>query len=1376
MDKPWSHHPLQSVIILQWTLFLVTAFRYNRNLEHDTHLTEDIVENMVGSAIRGDAFQYLTTKVVGRDQPPAAATVEDLSMSTMPQVGPGGGPGGAAGVVAKGGKGARREDTVDADFRWHILTQVDALVANFITTMSPILRKLKHREEDLVFASLSSSTSRPARSLGASTNAPVAPPTPRADVEALFTLIATIYRDSPPDAALKFWNHDDKRLFAFLRWASDARTTGMIQALFEMLSSLSVGPQSSTFAFNFLSTSEQSAGPSTNGSSSELVCSWSKLFGALSFYANQLPKVNEAAQSSVQPGMPPQPRRDHNTPSTIPPEELALLKAFLRLLKNVVHSSPVARAALYENQTFRAIPTLLSLVNSVVPIEFKAALFDTLAAFCGPDGGSLGADIAKQMWVALEKFEVIPTKSVGGASSGLYRSTAMSSSRPNASGGIIAELEDAETSARTYPATTSFVHLLNSLIHTPKKSATLLNGFEIESHTIPDSLGAGARTPGIGPYVRYVLDDVLLKAPKLAFASAGERWRLTERALCFVEKCLASYDLSPLLAEDSLGISSLGKGQKPASSSLAGLALHPGFEILRRFLTEPALLKALFDVVSIGYEGLSEDAGQTPSLAKSVLRAVRIVYRILQIESLFIEVLLPTLAESRSALGSSTSFPTSVAPLDQHLLYAHPVVVQIALLVNYVEDPELVLLSIKTITLLSQSPFFTAVDRFENVYSSHMNRLVGIIDSSDESLQILDGYVHRLEEDEEDGLDWPQEDPIESLVTSDASTAPSTDLSQAIRFAILDLLLQNTVQGAPGPNIGHFLTGFDLNRPATELSIEDPQAQGTRLSCLHIVFELLAQGAPRETDDGGDQSEFAVPSLLARNPGLAEKCSRLVYQLSVHDLTASATTRYIRTREDYCFRQLLVFPMSPPAISYGALGHVVHSNGQQTATSAGGVTSFLRYRSSLLDLTALELHVINPTGLHAAKLVDTLFTSPSTMLDDFEAHVRHAETADQPLVRILDILLSLDFEWQDDIPDQDINLAFFSTLDFKTCLRTDDRGCEIYDFRALISAMDAVRRQLQRMGALSTLGQQEAVQEESRSILLALAVENHRRQIGHAKHQCLVSWQRALDVVLFKSFELIPLDQRETVIFDIMQAVFHLIGATDTTPAAAELLCEVVLSLITKLRQGRREQTIFSSENEDDSSAALPTDKLLVVLRRVLDCVARAGTSEMVRGNLYTVLINYLQLLTSFSAVEPPAKLDLGGAMDMDDESMDGNASTSAGGFRSGQRSPLEVGTLSILTAGMERLAPVLARDALDGSEIWKTVAYTTLECLVTASREDRSHRLLAVLSKNGYLQSFVQSLKDTEDDLLNVLAPDPGQSHSSFVDTVSKITHLLSA
>ncbi|KAL7408793.1 nucleoporin Nup186/Nup192/Nup205 [Mrakia frigida] len=1356
VEAPWKHEPLQSVIILQWTLFLVTAVRYNSDTYREARTTEEGLETTVLRAIRGDAFQFLTTKVVGVDPSASQTIVRDLSSS---QAQSGSAVGGAGALASTGGRGGRKEDVVDPDFRWYILTQVDSLVSNFITTMFSVFKKLRHREEDLILASQPSS--RPSRSLGVSL-----PPTtaPRADVEALFILIATIYRDSPPDAGLKYWVEKETRLPAFLSSAADVKTPGMMKALFEMLASLSVGPQSSMEAFHFLSSagSDPTSGPSNGNSSSDNSCSWSRLFEALSSYANLLPKVNEAAQSSIQSGLPPQPRRDPNAPTTIKQDEIALLKSFLRLLQNVVQSSPVARAALHNNPTFKAIPTLLSLVNSIISIDLKAALFDTLAAFCGAEGGSLGTNLAKQMWVSLEKFEVIPTKSLG--SNGLYRSTGLAGSRRGASGGIMAELEESETTARTYPATTSFVHLLNSLIHTPAKAATLLDGFEVESQTIPDALGAGTRTPGIVPYVRYVLDDVFLKAPQLAYSNPTERWKLTERSLCFVEKCLASYDLSPLLVEDALGISSLGKGQQPASSSLLNLARHPGFEILRRFLTEPALLKGLFDVLSVGFDGLTEDGGQTPLLAKSVLRSLRIVYRILQIQSLFIEVLLPTLAESQISLGTS-SYPSSVAPLDQHLLYAHPVVVQIALLVNFVEDPELVLLSVKTITLLSQSSFFVAVDRFENVYSSHMNRLVGIIDSSDESLRILDGYVRRLEADEEEDLAWPQDDPIESLVTSDAESSSSKDLTQAIRFAILDLLLQNTTQGAPGPNVAHFLAGFDLNRPASEMSIEDPQAQGARISCLHIVFELLAQGAPRETDGAVDQSEFAIPSLLTRNPGLAEKCSRLVYQLCVHDLTASATTRYIRTREDYCFRQLLVFPMSPPSISYGSLGHVVHANGQQTPTSAGGITSFLRYRSSLLDTVALELHVINPTGLHAAKLVDTLFTSPSTMLDDFEAHVRHAETTDQPLVRILDILLSLDFEWQDEIPDPDIKLAYFSTLDFGTCLRMDERGCEVYDFRALVSAMKAVRRQHQQIGALSTLGQQEAIAIERKSILLALAVENHRRQIGHAKHQCLVSWQRTLDVVLFKSFELIPLDQRESVIFDIMQAVFHLIGASDTTPAAAELLCQVVLSLITKLRQGRREQVIFSSE-EEEVSGALPADKLLVVLRRVLDSVCRAGTSELVRGNLYTVLINYLQLLSSFSAVEPSPKLDLGGAMDVEDDAMEGSvggASTSAG-FRSGQRSPLEVGTVAILTAGMERLAPVLARDALDGSEIWKTVAYTTLECLVTASREDRSHRLLAILSRNGYLQSFVQSLKDTEEDLLNVLAPDPDNFNSLYV------------
>lgn len=1288
-------------------------------------MTEEVVESLVQNAIRSDALQFATNDVV------------------------------------------RRTDLVDETFKWYLLSQVDLLVANFVTTMSPILRKLKHREEDAIFnppsASAKSLSASGRRSLGGPVPAANATGTaavaPRADIEGLFTLISALYTDCPPDAALKYWtDRPDGRLFAFLRWAADSRAPGMIRALSDMLASLSGGQQCATFAFGFLAAGGEDGG--------NVVCSWSSLFEALQFYAQQLPKINERSQVDpvsaaglLSGGSANQQRRDPNAPSTVPPDELALLTSFLRLLKNVVQFSPVARAALHENQGFRAIPTLLSLVNSVVPIKFKAALFDTLAAFCGPEGGSLGQDIARQMWFALERFELVPAGVKSAPFGGLYRSsTSMTASRAGGgaggragSGGIIAEFEDAEVEASTYPATAAFVNLLNTLIHTPAKNATLLSGFEAQTQTIPDNLGAASRQPGIGPYVRYVLHEVLLRAPKLAFANPAEQWTLIERSLCFVEKCLVTYDLSPVLLEE---VSAAGIGARSTHSkagiALVGLASHPGFDVLKKLLTEPALLKSLFDVVQVGLDGLLEDGGQTPLKTKAVLRSLRIVHRILQIQSLFIEVLLPTLVESAAALGlNPSSFPSNVAPLDQHLLYTHAIVVQIALFVNFAEEQELVLLAVKIVAQLSQSPFFRAVDRFENIYSSHMNRLVGIVDSSDESLRILDGFVRRLESEGDGERGWSSEDdPIQALVSSDSINPNADDLTEVIRSAVLDLLLANTTVGTPGPNIAHFLCGLPLNASASDMSIDDPQAQGANLSCLHIVLELLAQG----THAPGDKPDFTEQSLLGRNPALAEKCARLVYQLCTHELTGPATTRYVRTREEYCSRQLAVFPMVAPAAPASvSLGQVVYPDGGAVNTSAGALTSFLRYRSSVLDAVALELHTVNPTGLHAAKLVDNLFAVPKEFE---ELSSNRMDTAEQPLIRVLDILLSMDFQWQDDIPDLDIKLTFFANFDFGTCLAVNDAGCEVYDFRALVSALNVVRRKHQAMGLLSSASQQEALQTEIRGILLTLAAENHQREIAHAKYECLVSWQRVLDVVLFKSFELIPVDERETALFDLIQAAFHLIALPDWPASAAELLCQVVLSLITRLRHGRHEAALSGETSR--TNAGLPTDKLHAILKGVLEGIVRAGTTQLVRGNLYTVLINYLQIITPLPSVPSTD----GPTASKDTLLLEGSVSGQSAS--SGQAaSSLEAGSLSILLSTMDRVVPIICRDALDGSEIWKTVAYAALETLLAASASDRSYKLVGILYRNGYLQSFIQSLKDSENDLRAILSTDPGSPSS---------------
>ena len=61
------------------------------------------------------------------------------------------------------------------------------------------------------------------------------------------------------------------------------------------------------------------------------------------------------------------------------------------------------------------------------------------------------------MWVHLERYEVLPVRSVDsnvvGGMGGWKKSR-----------GVPAELEEVEAPARQYPATMAFVHLLNSLV------------------------------------------------------------------------------------------------------------------------------------------------------------------------------------------------------------------------------------------------------------------------------------------------------------------------------------------------------------------------------------------------------------------------------------------------------------------------------------------------------------------------------------------------------------------------------------------------------------------------------------------------------------------------------------------------------------------------------------------------------------------------------------------------------------------------------------------------------------------------------------------------------------------------------------------------
>ncbi|GAA5985830.1 hypothetical protein JCM5350_006906 [Sporobolomyces pararoseus] len=1341
INAAWTVPHLKAVVQLQWSIFLDTAARYVSDFENSGG---DSVDQLTWQAVDAGVFSFLGRSIL------SYKWEESEMVEKWGSIG--------AEIQPLGGKDA----SVDAWFQEYVTEQVEILVVEVITNRISILRKLRNREEDVVSTSHRGGGLRSSRS--GNQNEP--PRQPRHDLEAFFLLISAIYRNSL-DAGLKFWeetvsspsdntssalsNPLNSRLSAFLRWGAECRPAGMMRAYYEMLASLASGPRSATYAFEFLS-----SGDSGSHQQVSSTCSWSALFGALEFYLNNLPDrpMEQGINSEGMIG-------------EIPPEEIPLLRSFIHLLQQVVLYSDVARATLYDNQRHRPIATLFALTGRSIPIDLKASLIGAIDAFSRP-GGSFGVEVARRTWAALEQSQILPTWSVSdprglGTSSGFGMS--LRAPEPLAvEGGILTELEEVEAPNKVYPESTAFVSLLNTLIHAPLSSPlastlspslsnALQKGRDLDTHTIPDNLGAPNRAPGVEPYLKFVIDDVLLKTGQREYQDPRERWKITDKCLEFVEKTLASFDLGPFLAWAASG------GRNSQGSPLNQLVLHPGFDTLTRILSGGSLLTMILTIVTAGLDSVANDVAGTPLFASCMLRSLRIIRRTLQIQAPFLEVFLPALADSSLPLT-----PEKLArlkgqqPIDQSFLYHSEVVVQIALLVACEQDEEIALLAIQILSLIADSPFFDVQQKFPDQSRTKLNRLVGLLQASPETLRIQEAFVQRLDEDiPESELDSP------AIGEANGGEEDSSALRRAVRSAIVDLFLANTRTDRSAPNIAHLLLGFDSKGRSEEMEIEDPAAADTKRTSLHVILELLAQNV------SSDETEVSI-SLLSRHPTLASKCYLLIQQLCLHHYTSGVLSRYLRNREQFFITQSSKLPFPMPSASEGPLGTLQYSDNTRILTSSTAVCSILQSQAWLLDSTALELSVLTAgndarrTQELVANLFEVVPQDPSTMFEN-DGGVA------QSLPRMLEIFHSFDFAWIDSITPIEHRLKLFADLNFESCLTRDSTGCEVYDFAALLALIGAAKRELQNRGMLNSPGQQEEAKLETRAIVETLVVENHRREIQSARYVALKSWRNLLDIVLAKSFRFLPAEGLQTLLLDLMTAILPPLAAQEMDAAISELLSGAAVLLSTKLRD--EGINILYVESGETVQSVSP-ERLHSILRLVLQAILQPGVSPVVRGNLYTVLLNYIQYSAKVAALSPALAKNLA---DFDNDSasvasfnddllsLDG-MSTVGGTRRTGsKKNALESGNLTIFASALDRLLPVICRDAAAGHEVWRTVAFTVLDAIVAVAEEGKAiTKVLSILTKQGYLSSFVNAFKDMEAELQEALQPDPESLNALYV------------
>jgi nuclear pore complex protein Nup205 len=946
--------------------------------------------------------------------------------------------------------------------------------------------------------------------------------------ESFLELIYEIYVGRA-DAGLDWWTEAD--LAQFIRLAADVWTPRFLILFIRVLSALACGPNSANHAQNVLNMEH-------SGSLGHVT--WTTFFRSLSSYAERLGQAESVVELS--------------------PPELGLIIAFLELLSEVVTHSYTARRVLCENQDFRALDTLFFLLVTRIPIELKAALLQSISAFCAPPFNSI--DIANHIWNFIEQAQIVPINQDLYQENGLVRSSRLDTQLLNR--GISYDMREIEANMQVYPETISFLHLINNLLASSQARG---------QQSVYEMLGVPNRPGGIRVYISFILDEVFLRLDEKQYHKESEQWEITQLCLDIILKSLEVFDMSPainsLVEAKSLN-SSMGPGVTNLNP-LRTLGLQPGFEVLIRLLAGTQLTQRLFDIIVTGTE--------VKGSCTSVYTSLKIVKLVLKLHKTFLEVVAPALVQSQEA--AILLLPSAMSGIDSLLASRNDVVLQLTCNINS-ESEDVCLISLHILFMLSQSSIFATTE--QNYQLIPTNRLVSIIESSPKSNQIVQGFVDRLRAESVEGR------------LKDTVTIPNLSMFEPlewdhsvghhIKLMIMELIIWN-LSSKNYPNIGHFLLGLHT-RPDSQGSASQLQK-----SCLPAVAELLCQ-----------QSDS---SIYTSQPIFAEKCLALVYLGISSNLTSTRVLRFLRNDHDFFMKQLEQFvPFHDASIELN----------QQDI-------SRIHQCGWLLQSLAIELHMTAHAGQRSQtqRLLGSLFSVVNfNGIQNSDGAFNQDQQLEQSVTKIIEILGYLNFT---DASLQPINLAqtVFEEINLADFMTWDSRGTEIFDVRSLHDLMVSFADSIDSSGGLIQYGGRGAVFEQIEAITLHLVEKNMNQQLINARFSCAKAWMDLVRVTVSQYFDLFPFEVRERRVFELLSNLLQQVNKPSVSLSIGTCASQTALALISRLKEDRIALSLVNGghgrDMQSDSFHSL-------ILKGILDGIQIPGSSSVMRGNYYSSLTAFL--------------------------------------------------------------------------------------------------------------------------------------------------------
>uniref|UniRef100_A0A8C5ESB0 Nucleoporin 205 n=1 Tax=Gouania willdenowi TaxID=441366 RepID=A0A8C5ESB0_GOUWI len=834
--------------------------------------------------------------------------------------------------------------------------------------------------------------------------------------------------------------------------------------------------------------------------------------------------------------------------------------------------------------------------------------------------------------------------------------------------GIEVELNEIESSCEEYPLTRGFCHLISTLVE----------------NSVSVNLGAGLRVPGFQPYLNFLRDSVFLPFPTRAYRHPAEKWEVADAVLEVFHKLLRDYEPQP--SDFVQEMVELQGEQVPTHKP-------PGHSIMFHLLNDSPTLALCLSLLEEGVRQLDTYAPfpGKKSLESAVLHCLCLLDLALQKEVVFMDLL----RESQSSL--------LVSPLEQLLQgvsaqtrRADHIVNIARYLYHSSSNPEAAFQSAKILRRIAN-------------YPNIQMRLVGDF-THDQAVseKLMAGFVECL--DNEDAEEWTEKEDESDQQMKTAHIRHKTQIH------ILNLLI--TSLELKTPNLALYLLGYEVKKPVSCTTLQDPGVLGCPRSCLHAILSLLQKGTDKRSG----------PVLTQQAPHLAELCYQVIYQLCACQDTSGPTMRYLRTSQDFLFSHLQHLPFTP-SNQIAVLSQM--SWLMKTAAIELRVTSLNRQRSHTQRLINLLLDD-QPLAQHAADGESGMEEENRTV-----SGFLHFDTVSKVRRKLLSVLDAIDFS--QDMPEL-LQLDFFERTLIEqvisNCEHVNEQGHTVCNIKLLHRVLVAEINALQGMAAI---GQRPLLIEEVNSILQQVVERNRVRRSLSAKRHTLQSWRNLVETLLTACpTDVIPADDRQLIIRDLLLDLHDKILSEDAAGELMPIVAGAVFTLTAHLSQSvLSEQQQGAGLETSSGFASIANSALHLILRKLLNFILSTGGGyPRLRTHLYGSLLYYLQI-----AQKPDEPDTLQTAMWE-------RLTAPEDSF-----SKLQMENLAIIESYGNALMVVVCGDACDGHEISRMLALAVLDRILSI---DRQNQWLLFICNSGYLRSLVESLRQDDAALQSLLTPQP--------------------